>query len=151
MATNILALPTVLLTVTTGTNEDWIDAVQYVLDDEMIDTTTPNQCDIRGITFWLQVRPRAEDAEVIIEGGTIDGSLKIGDFPNFGFLIFNILESRMRNQFPGDYVADVVATADGFTRNVLQITLTIVQGVTREPYLISPSQAAFAPHAVEIS
>jgi hypothetical protein len=151
MATNILSLPLTQLIVSTGTNEDWIDAVEYVLDDDMAATPTPNQLDIRGITFWLQVRPAADNAEVVIEGSTEDDSLKVGDFPNFGFLIFNVLEERMRGQFPGDYVADVVATADGFTRVILQITLTIFQGVTREPFLLSPSQEAFSPAHAELT
>jgi hypothetical protein len=138
--TNILALPQAQLGITTGTNEDWLDSVEYVYDDGSgnPDTQWP-QLDLRGIKFWLQVRPNAVAAEVDIEGTTDDGTLLIGAYPEVGFLIFNVGEPIMRNLVPGSsYVADVVATADGYTRVTLQIDLTIVQGITREPFLKSP-------------
>jgi hypothetical protein len=137
--TNILALPQAQLSITTGTNEDWLDSVEYVYDDGLghPETQWP-QLDLRGITFWMQVRPIVDSAEVDIEGTTDDGTLLIGAYPEVGFLIFNVGEPTMRNLIPGPYVADVVATADGYTRVTLNIDLTVVQGVTREPFLVSP-------------
>jgi hypothetical protein len=137
--TNILALPLANLAMSTGTNEDWLDAVEYVYDDGS--GNLPNlwpQLDIRGIMFWLQVRPFDVAPEVDIEGTTQDGTMLIGTYPDIGFLVFNVGEPRMRVLVPGSYVADVVATADGFTRRTLVIDLTVTQGITREPFLMSP-------------
>ena len=98
MPTNILSLPLAQLNVSTGTNEDWIDAVEYVMNDG---STSPPQLDLRGILFWLQVRATAGDAQVVIEGTTDDGTMLIGTYPDYGYLIFNVLEARMRGILPG--------------------------------------------------
>jgi hypothetical protein len=144
MTTNILSLPLAGLEISTGTNEDWIDAVEYVMDDG---TASPPQLDLRGIKFWIQVRAAADDPQVVIEGSTDDDTLLIGTYPEYGFLIFNVLEARMRGILPGNYVGDVVAMADGYTRVTLQIAMTIVEGVTREPFLRTPSQVLLVPVA----
>ena len=124
--TNILALPLVALAIKTGNNEDWIDTVKYVVGDP-----TGPQLDLRGIAFLMEIRRQASDHEVLLTGSTSDLTISIGAFPNYGFLIIHFNDETMATMQAGSYVADVVAQADGFERRTLDITLTIVEGVTR--------------------
>jgi hypothetical protein len=130
MATNILALPLVRLTVETGTNEDWIDTLKYVVDDGSPD---PPQLDLRGIRFRMEVRRRPEDHEVIISASTDDGTLTIGTSPDYGVLIFNIPDDIMKLKKAGVYVGDVLASDETFARVAIQIDLTVVEGITKPP------------------
>jgi len=130
---NVLALPLVQITVQVSNNEDWIDSIKYVEGTDPTDPSAP-QVDLRGITFQMEIRRSAEDAEVILGASTDDGSLSIGAPPNFGFLIIHIAEEEMKTKAAGNYVGDIVATGDGYARTVIQITqLTIVEGVTKWP------------------
>ena len=126
--TNLLAMPLAILQVQTGTNEDWIDSVKYVVDTG---ETDPPQLDIRGILFEMEVRRQTDDHEVVISATTEDGTLSIGEAPDFGFFLFNIDKEVMKRQTPGKYVADVVGIDAEFRRVTIQIDLTIFEGITR--------------------
>lgn len=133
-ATNILALPLVQAVIDTGNNEDWVDTIQWLVDNGSSDPSTMPQLDLRGLEFQMEIRRMTADAEVIIEASTWEGTLGIGAPPNYGFLIIYVpLASVMQYKEPGSYVGDIIAidpTAP-FTRVCVQIELTIVQGVTR--------------------
>jgi hypothetical protein len=131
--TNILALPLTQMSVTTGNNEDMIESVLFQVGGTGSAAlgVAPQQLDLRGIDFNMYVRRSPTDHEVLMTASTDDQSLSVGAFPNFGFLLFAVPVTSMQNRLPGSYVADVVATADGYTRRCLVITLTIVEGITR--------------------
>jgi hypothetical protein len=80
-ATNLLAMPLVVMSVSTGTNEDWIDSILFLVDDGGDVQESFPQLDLTGIEFNMEVRRRAPDNEVVLRGSTKDGSLSIGD-PN---------------------------------------------------------------------
>jgi hypothetical protein len=126
MATNILAMPLAHLTMQTGNNEDWIDALMYVSN-----VTGLPQFDLRGIDFEMELRRHPAEHEVIIHASTVDGSLSIGAAPNYGYLIFYLPLSYMRERIAGSYVGDVRASDDQFDRVVLTIDLTVLEGVTK--------------------
>lgn len=129
---NLLAMPLVQMQVETGTEEDWIDSIKFVVDTGVAVDLMP-QLDIRGIDFYMEVRRSAASHEVVLAASTPDGSFLIGAPPDVGFLIFNIPLVELQKINPGDYVADVVGK-DGFnTRVVVQIELTIVEGITKQP------------------
>lgn len=133
MATNVLSLPQVSLTVQTGNNEDWIDSIKFLVEDP---ETTPDlypQLDLRGIRFEMEIRRSVSDHEVVMSASVDDGTLAIGIPPDYGFLIINIPRAIMHNQLAGGYVGDVIASADGFNRVCLQMNLTIFEGVTKWP------------------
>lgn len=125
MATNILALPIVTVEVETGTNEDWLDSIQYVAEDGV----TP--VSIEDIEFEMEVRHLVSDNAVVISASTADGRLIVGGTGNSYLLIHVDLED-MREVMPDAYVADIVASADGYSRRVAVIDpLTVIEGVTR--------------------
>jgi hypothetical protein len=129
---NILAIPLIDLVVETGNTEDWIDSIKYLVDTGVPEDEMP-QLDIRGITFDMEVRHSVDDHAVVLAASTADGSLFIGTPPAFGFLIFNISYVEMRNMIAGSYVADVIARDDLYTRVIAKITLTVFEGVTKQP------------------
>ena len=130
--TNVLALPLVSMTVATGTNEDWIDTIKYVVNDESsADFNQLPQLDLRGITFEMEIRRAAPDHEVILNASTKDGEILIGNPPDYGFLIINVPLAQMTLKQPGTYVGDIVATDSINSRVTVQISLTIVEGITR--------------------
>jgi hypothetical protein len=126
--TAILTLPLVELLVTTGNNEDWIDSIQYLQNDEI----TP--VDISGIFFAMEMRRVAADVDVVITASTDDGRLSAGGVGN-SFLLINVPLSLMDDVAPGDYVADIVGKADGYSRVVARLEINLFQGVTRWPLL----------------
>jgi hypothetical protein len=126
--TAILTLPLVELLVTTGNNEDWIDSIQYFENDEI----TP--VDIGGIFFAMEVRRVAADVDVVLTASTEDGRLVVGGTGN-SFLLIQVPYTLMDDIAPGDYVADIVADAEGHRREVVRLTITLLQGVTRWPLL----------------
>ena len=129
---NILALPLVEAIVVTGNNEDWIDTFQFLVENGTGDSTTYPQLDLRGIDFKMIVRRQAGDHEVIVEASTTDGTMAVGAPPNYGFLILYVpLAGVMEYKSAGTYVADIVATDGIFTITVIQIALTIFEGVTK--------------------
>lgn len=133
-ATNVLALPLVAVSIETGNNEDWVDAVKFVVDDGSTSSVDQMpQLDLRGITFDMEVRRTAGDHEVIFAASTVSGTLFIGNPPDFGFLFINVPLVEMQNHAAGDYVADIVGRDDTNSRVAVQIVLTIFEGVTKQP------------------
>jgi hypothetical protein len=127
ITTNILALPLLGLTVETGNSEDWFDSIVY-----LVDTDDPKpQVDLTGIEFEMEVRRIAPAHEVLITATTANGSLSIGEPPDFGYLIINVPFDQMKMLQAGSYVADIRAKDDRYTRTYIQIELTIFDGVTR--------------------
>lgn len=133
MATNILALPLVQVTVSTGNNEDWIDSLKYVVEQSVGTADDWPQADLRGIDFEMEIRRTERTHEVIINANTKDGTLAIGAPPNFGFLLIHVPYNEMKQKSSGDYVGDVRASADGNERIVVQLALNIFEGVTKSP------------------
>jgi hypothetical protein len=135
MATNILALPLAQMQVETGNNEDWIDSILYQVDpnDPLVLPADWPQLDLRGINFQMEIRHSPEDHEVIIEASTKDGTLAIGAPPNFGFLLINVPIHEMKAKFAGSYVGDITATVGDIVRVIVQMDLTILEGVTKSP------------------
>src|SRR5215470_16410213 len=132
---NLLSLPLLSMTVQTGNNEDWIESVKYVAPEEGMSDDDPAapQVDLRGITFEMEVRRTADDHEVILSASTDDGTLSIGAPPNYGYLIWNIPVETMKLKRAGNYVADVVGRDDQFSRRVIAMDLTLIEGVTKWP------------------
>jgi hypothetical protein len=131
---NVLALPLVQMSVVTGTNEDWVDSIKYLVDPQ--DGTLPAdmpQLDLTGITFEMEVRRQATDSEVIFAASTTDGTILIGTPPDNGFLIISVPVVEMQNVSAGPYVADVTGRDNYNTRRTLQIDLTVVDGITIRP------------------
>src|SRR5262245_33986861 len=93
---NLLAMPLVAISVETGNNEDWIDSIVFVIETEGLEPELMPQLDIRGIEFEMEVRRTVTDPEIIVAASTADGSLLIGDPPNYGFLLFNLLKPDMQ-------------------------------------------------------
>jgi len=123
-------MPLVRLQVETGTNEDWIDSIKFV-----VDTGAPvlPQLDIRNIIFEMEVRREPSDHLVVLGASTDNNTLRVGAPPDFGFLILNIPLADMMTVPPGDYVADIIGHDDYYTRVIAQMTLKIVEGVTKQP------------------
>jgi hypothetical protein len=126
--TNLLAMPLVTIQVETGTNEDWIDALKFLVDDGSED---PPQLDLTGIDFSMEVRRTPPDHEVVLTASTALGTLGVGNPPDFGFLLINIPMAEMRGQQPGKYVADITGTDGQDIRRCVVIDLEIVWGITR--------------------
>jgi hypothetical protein len=128
---NLLAMPLVTMTIETGNNEDWIDSIKFLVDDG---TLSPPQLDIRGITFDMEIRRALADHEVILAASTTNGTLIIGQPPDFGFLIISVPIAEMQNLAAQDYVGDIVGHDELYKRTVIKIsTLTIFEGVTKQP------------------
>jgi hypothetical protein len=128
MDTNLLAIPLVSIVVETGNNEDWVDSLLFLVDST--DPTQP-QLDLRGIKFEMEIRRRPDDHEVVIHATTDDDTLIIGDPPNFGYLIISVPIDQMVPLMPGAYVGDIRGTDTDNTRVIVEIALTVFQGVTR--------------------
>jgi hypothetical protein len=131
MATNILALPLAQMNMRTGTNEDWFETLKYVVDDGTGTLETMPQLDLRGIAFAMELRRVSSDHEVILGGSTKDKRIVVGAAPDYGFLLLRIDNDVMRPIKAGEYVGDIVATDEQFTRVCIQFNLTLVEGITR--------------------
>jgi hypothetical protein len=130
VTTNILALPLLSLTIETGNSEDWIESIKYVVDTGDLPEDLP-QVDLRGIEFEMEVRRTAPAHEVVLSATSSDGSIAIGEPPDFGFLIINVGFDDMKALEAGRYVADIRGKDDRYTRICIQIDLTIFDGITR--------------------
>jgi hypothetical protein len=129
---NLLAMPLVTLAVTTGTNEDWISSVKYVVDDGSgVPTEELPQFDLTGINFNMEVRRRAEDHEVVIRASSANGEIAIGEPPDFGFLLINVPYEKVKDLNAADYVADIVGIDEISQRRVVIINIELAQGITR--------------------
>jgi hypothetical protein len=124
--TNLLAMPLISMIVETGTNEDWIDSILFLVNEVGLP-----QLDLTGIEFSMEVRRAAPDHEVVINGTTKDGTLAIGAWPDTGYLLINIIHDRMKIIQPGEYVADIVGSDSDSIRRCIVMTLSVVQGITR--------------------
>jgi len=128
--TNILAMPLIELAVETSNTEDWIDSIVYYVNTG---DTPPPQLDIRGIIFEMEVRRSNIEHEVLLSASTANDTLKIGAPPDFGYFLFNIPVAQMQHLIAGTYVADIIARDSFYTRLVISLTLTIIQGITIQP------------------
>jgi hypothetical protein len=126
--TNVLALPLATMAIETGTYEDWIDTIVWLVNST--DPIAGTQLDLRGIDFQMQVRTAPAEHEVVIAASTDDSSLAFATPPDYGYLIINIPAATMALKQPGIYVGDIVASDSVNTRVCVNFTLTIVQGVT---------------------
>jgi hypothetical protein len=129
---NLLALPLIQLTVQTGNQEDWIDTIKYVAPT-VVDDPNPPQVDLRGIDFELEIRRSASDHEVVLAATTEDGSLSVGTPPDYGYLVIYIKSEKMKTRLAGEYVGDIIGRDDRYARKVIELGLTIVEGVTKWP------------------
>ena len=123
-------MPLVRIEVETGTNEDWVDSLKFLVDNGQPDDLKP-QLDLRDIAFEMEVRRAAPDNQVVLSASTGDGSIAIGAPPDFGYLILNIDHENMMRIKPGAYVADIVGHDTPSRRVVVQIDLTVIEGITR--------------------
>jgi hypothetical protein len=120
VATNLLILPLVQLTILTGTNEDWIDGIAFY-------DLSMNPLSLAGIAFKMTMRHLLDDATAPVSASTEDGDLVAsGNIFNF-----NVPLSTMGIVPPADYVFDVVGIADGHQRVIIQGAVTVFEGVTR--------------------
>jgi hypothetical protein len=132
--TNVLALPLITASVTTGNNEDWVDSIKFVVDDGSgLAVDAMPQLDLRGITFEMEVRRSASDNEVVLAASTDSGTLQIGTPPDYGFLLILIPLAEMQNMAAASFVADITGRDAFNTRVAVQIALTITEGITRQP------------------
>jgi hypothetical protein len=131
MATNILSLPFVTIQFENGTNEDWIDSLLFLVPDGSNNIDQYPQLDLRGIDFEMELRRSATDREVILNASTKDGTLMIGDYPNYGWFIIQVPVTKIEQRQASQYVGDVVASDSAFTRRCMYFTLNLVEGVTR--------------------
>src|SRR5580765_3341049 len=122
-------MPMVELSVITGTNEDWIDSLVFLVGEG--DPSDLPQLDLTGIDFEMEVRRNIDDSEVAIRASTKDGTLMIGEPPNFGYLLINISHEQMKIQSPGLYTADIVGTDAFAVRRVILADIELVEGITR--------------------
>lgn len=125
---NVLAIPLAHVVMETTNSADWVDSLVYVVTE---DPPPYPQMDLRGIHFEIMLRRRPPDSEVILSGSSLTGELTVGAAPNYGHLIWYFSRSTMKNLWPGQYVGDVVASDQRFSRVVLTVDLTLIQGVTR--------------------
>lgn len=131
ITTNLFAIPLIQIIVETGTNEDWVDSLKFLVDDGSGNVDTMPQLDLRGITFEMEVRRSAVDHEVILSATIEDGKLSIGDPPDFGYLLIDVSNKEMSTQYPGSYIADIIGYDAQYQRRIATIDLTIVEGITR--------------------
>ena len=130
VTTNLLALPLVALTIETANSEDWIESIKYVVDTGDLPENLP-QVDLRGIEFQMEVRRTAPSHEVVITATSEDGSIAVGEPPDFGYIIINVGFAEMKMLQAGSYVADIRGKDDKYTRVCIQIALTVFDGITR--------------------
>lgn len=121
--TNILLLPVVLLQIQTSTNADWLDGLEYWTD------VPPNgvNIDLTGIEIVMEMRSAPPVATVVLRAGTHNGLIRV--YANTWQLI--VPAPTMLLVPPGDYVFDLLGIADGYTRNLVQANVSVLQGITR--------------------
>jgi hypothetical protein len=122
MATNILYMPVVAMTMTVGTNEDWLDGLEY---QDLQSPPQPIMLD--GIDFEMELRSNPPAATVVLLASTDNGLIVIYD--NTWQLL--VPATTMLLLPPADYVFDMLGRADGYTRQLASGTVTVVQGITR--------------------
>ena len=133
---NILAMPLVELQVETSNNEDWIDSIVYYVNTGDV---PPPQLDIRGIIFEMEIRRSALEHEVVLSASTVNGTLKVGAPPDFGYFLFDIPVVQMKHLIAGSYVGDITARDLFYTRQVATVDLTVIEGITIQPVVMVAS------------
>ena len=131
VTSNLLALPLLALTIETGNSEDWIELIKYVVETPDVEPGDLPQVDLRSIEFEMEIRRNSQGHEVILSASTADGSIAIGEPPDFGYLIINVGFDDMRVMQAGKYIGDIRGKDDRYTRICIQIDLTIFDGITR--------------------
>ena len=96
----------------------------------------PPQLDIRNIIFEMEIRRSALEHEVILSASTANGTLKVGAPPDVGYLIFDIPVTHMHLLIAGTYVGDITGRDSFYTRQIATITLTVNEGVTKQPVVV---------------
>jgi hypothetical protein len=122
MPTNILYMPPVTMDMTVGTNEDWIDGLEY---QDL--ATPPNPIDLTGITFEMELRSVAQAATVVLLAATDNDFIRVAG--NTWQLL--VPAPTMLLIPPASYVFDMLGFGDGYTRRLASGTVTVVLGVTR--------------------
>jgi hypothetical protein len=126
MATQLLSIPLVNLTVQVFTNEDWLDALAYY-------DLANNPISLLGIHFALEMRHAVEDATALIsitnnpDDDPVGGKIIITD----NQFAISVPVSKMLRVPRGSYVFDSVGTAEGLQRVVMTGTIAVIEGVTR--------------------
>jgi hypothetical protein len=130
--TNILNLPTAIMVIETLTNADWLDGLEYW------DAEPPggNPIDLTGIAFDMEMRTAPPVSTVALHASSDNGLIRV--YANSWQLL--IPSTTMLLIPPGDYVFDMLARADGYTRNLVQATVTVDLGITRIDLPIIASQ-----------
>jgi hypothetical protein len=124
MATNLLALPLVQLSVYTGNNEDWIDTLQFLDVDG-------NPIALTGISFAMEVRKGPPDHTVLLEASTDNGLIAIAG-SDFSYLAIRVPIAHMSDFLADSYVADIVGQDATNARVIIQVTpLQVFEGITR--------------------
>lgn len=120
---NILLLPIVILQIETSTNADWLDGLEYW--DDL--PPAGNPIDLTGIEFAMEMRTSPPVATVVLRATTMNGLIRV--YANTWQLL--VPAPTMLLVPPGDYVFDVLGMADGYTRNLVQSEVSVLQGITR--------------------
>lgn len=127
-SSNILLLPIVILGIEVSNNSDWLDGLEYRASD----AEDAEPLDLTGIDFDLNLRSSPPVATVMLRASTYNGLIKV--YANTWQLL--VPAETMKTVLTGDYVFDMLARGDGYTRNIVQATVTVIQGITRtEPPL----------------
>jgi len=130
--TQILNLPKLGFSVSTGTNEDWTDAWAYL-------DASGNPISGAGITLNLMLRRSADDVEAQVIASSVAGPLNglpLNGALSWGGAGMNVItlaipDTTMGRVPPGDYVGEVQAVAEGFSKTIAEIDVTVVQGIVR--------------------
>lgn len=122
MATNILYMPAVVMQMTVGNNEDWIDGLEY--QDEQ---TPAEPISLDGIDFEMEMRVVAQSATVVLRAATDNNLIRVAG--NTWQLL--VPAETMLLIPPATYEFDMLGHGDGYTRRLAQGTVTVVLGVTR--------------------
>jgi hypothetical protein len=139
--TNILFMPPVGIIMNTSTNGDWLDGLEYMSSADV--NATP--IDLTGIKFEMDMRAAPPLATVVLRATTDNGLIRV--YANTWQ--FMIPASTMILVPPGDYVFDMLAHGDGFTRNIVYATVAVLLGITRSA---SPNPQPIAgPHLVRVT
>jgi hypothetical protein len=132
--TNILNLPTAIMVIQTLTNADWLDGLEY-WDAEPPDGVP---IDLTGIELDMELRTAPPVATVALHASSMNGLIRV--YANSWQLL--IPSTTMLLIPPGQYVFDMLARADNYTRNLVQATVTVDMGITRTDLPIITSQIA---------
>ena len=129
--TSIRILPLIEVSIVTGTNESFIDAVAFI-------DAAGNPIPLSGIRFRGQMRPSPTEAaclgfntaDTAPTPGIPNGLLAIGG-DGLNVLAFAVPAASMGRLRANTYVFDVVGYAEDVSRRALVGDISLIQGVTR--------------------